>query len=480
MQIAPDISFQSKADDKNNDQQMSRAKTLAIERMLWGNKSQNQNGNSGPQSTSPYVVGYEDINQDWESEQLAWHLLGFYIDCDSQEEDHHEEDHRRLYSDTKKVCKRKVMYAVYVDPNYQGGGLGEYKYYNKNTGTYYCYNGGYCRAQMDCHSTDTTTWQLVGIFKIDRLSEGDGWMEQLFKHAGVCYWGWDNYEIAANMRKSLPTKCQKTAYKFNGMYLYSDVKPIQDAGISMGLYTDESCSQLYEKGEGTKYDPFVDTDLTESDFNTFNTLLDDYKICQPCIAYDLTQYDFSCADDAGYTSCNQCMKFAIKAEASIATPREIQLASIQQSLMPLGDSLSDDGTSSFFAAQEVDSLSIVTHELSFVLVKVSAAFLLVCLLIFSYKPKRLNPRNITFPLKRRKREGKKETLMSPSTPTPLAMSPEIAKTGKPASVVSAVKTLNPRNIKFLFGRKKEVLTSSLQTGSLDAFYSTEHLYGDLD
>ena len=190
----------------------------------------------------------------------------------------------------------------YVDPNYQGGGLGEYQYYNKQTGTYDCYNGGYCRAQMDCHSSTTTTWQLVGIFKIDRLSQGDGWMEQLFKHAGVCYWGWDNYEIAANMRESLPNECQKTGYKFNGMYLYSDVKPSQNAGISMGLYTDESCSQLYDN---TNYNPFVDTDMTESDFNTFNNLLDDYKICQPCIAYDLTQYDFSCADDAGYTNCNQ-------------------------------------------------------------------------------------------------------------------------------------------------------------------------------
>ena len=118
VQIAPDIAFQSKADDKNNDQQMNRAKTLAIERMLWNSKSQNQNSNSGPQSTSPYVVGYEDINQDWDSEQLAWHLLGFYIDCDSQEDDRNEnnnkeEDHQRRdlsYGNT--VCKRKVMYAV--------------------------------------------------------------------------------------------------------------------------------------------------------------------------------------------------------------------------------------------------------------------------------------------------------------------------------------------------------------------------------
>ena len=310
VQLTPNVAFQSKIDSKSSsNEQMSRAQSLAIERML----SRNSQTYSAPVSTSPFVVGYEDINQDWGSEQLAWHLLGFYIDCSSEgdehrEEEHREEDQHRRLDGGRTVCKRKVMYAVYVDPYYQGGGLGEYTYYNSGWGGYTCYNGGSCRAKMDCHSADTETWQLVGIFKIDKVSEGDGWMEQLFKHAGVCYWGWDNYAIASSMREALPGECKQTDYKVNGKYLYVDVKPTQNAGISMGLYTDNKCSQLYKKGNGTNYDPFSAIGTTENDFDTFNALLDGYRICQPCIAYDLTQGDFTCSDDAGYTNCNQVKK----------------------------------------------------------------------------------------------------------------------------------------------------------------------------
>ena len=130
-------------------------------------------------------------------------------------------------------------------------------------------------------------------------------MEQLFKHAGVCYWGWDNYAIAAEMRKALPTECKQTDYIHNDIYLYADVKPTVNGGISMGLYTDNLCSKLFVQGSGTYYDPFSVIGKKESDFDTFNTLLNDYKICQPCISYDLSNNDFTCADDAGYNNCNQ-------------------------------------------------------------------------------------------------------------------------------------------------------------------------------
>ena len=158
---------------------------------------------------------------------------------------------------------------------------------------------------MDCHSSTTTTWQLIGIFKIERVTEEDSWMEQLFKHAGVCYWGKENFEVASDMREALPTECQKTSYVANGNYLYVDVKPTTNAGLSLGLYTDSLCSQPYVKGIGRNFDPFSVIDKTQSDFNTFNTLLNDYKICQPCIAYDLGEDDFTCKDEAGYTNCNQ-------------------------------------------------------------------------------------------------------------------------------------------------------------------------------
>lgn len=194
------------------------------------------------------------------------------------------------------------MYLQYVDRNYQGGGLSEYKFYDQSSGEYKCYSGN-CRANMDCHSSSSSTWELLGIFKIDNISEGDGWMEQLFKHAGVCYWGWDNYGFASEMRQLLPNGCKKTDYVANGTNLYLDVKPSVNASLSLALYTDNSCSKLYT-GSGN-FDVYGVVGTSKSDMGYFNYLLNGYKTCQPCIAYNLTDGDFTCKDDAGYTNCRQ-------------------------------------------------------------------------------------------------------------------------------------------------------------------------------
>ena len=42
-----------------------------------------------------------------------------------------------------------------------------------------------------------------------RNCRGDVWMEPLFKDAGVCCWGWDNYAIAAEMKKALLTELKQ-------------------------------------------------------------------------------------------------------------------------------------------------------------------------------------------------------------------------------------------------------------------------------
>jgi hypothetical protein len=111
--------------------------------------------------SSPYSVGIEDMNQDWHNAQMAWRLLGFYVDCnynsdsgvggyqekdmDQKKEKGHDREHRRMqhqekddrekddgpdrdhkdghneanhndYSDDEgrsaKPCMRKTMYAV--------------------------------------------------------------------------------------------------------------------------------------------------------------------------------------------------------------------------------------------------------------------------------------------------------------------------------------------------------------------------------
>jgi hypothetical protein len=351
IQISPDIEFQSRMDPAKNNMQMIRAKNSAIDRML------KQQGYTSF-STSPYTIGMEDMNGGWDADvQVAWHLLGFYIDCNSNndeaddhhkralqegddphDEDHkdeHEEDHKDDHHDENEAvntCRRKTMYAVvsllidrlgmfsfknvdlkcavifyqltkYVDPNYQGGGIGEYEYYDRNYGDYVCYSGN-CRAKMDCHSSYSETWQLLGLFKIDKVSQGDGWMEQLFKHAGVCYWGSDNYSFMSGMREKFPDGCKKTQYKANGNYLYMDIKPEENAHIDLALYTDSICSKLYT-GDASKFDVYGLAGTSYYDVISFNKLLNGYKICQPCVAYNLSSDGYSCSDDAGYTNCNQ-------------------------------------------------------------------------------------------------------------------------------------------------------------------------------
>lgn len=110
VQLTPNIEFQSKVDPFTSNPHMTRAKNMAIERMLGSQKKSYASFDS-------YDIGMEDLNQDWDDGQLAWHLLGFYVDCNSGGgDDHHrrelQEDHHDEGGDNGKNCKRNVLYAV--------------------------------------------------------------------------------------------------------------------------------------------------------------------------------------------------------------------------------------------------------------------------------------------------------------------------------------------------------------------------------
>jgi hypothetical protein len=70
----------------------------------------------------------------------------------------------------------------YVDLEYEGGGIGEYSYWDMDRKSWdrtTCdYTGSSRCAKMDCH-LDNTHWSLLGFFKHRNY---DDWMEQLFKH----------------------------------------------------------------------------------------------------------------------------------------------------------------------------------------------------------------------------------------------------------------------------------------------------------
>lgn len=193
-----------------------------------------------------------------------------------------------------------------MDPEYEGGGIGEYTYYTIESDEFQCYQGGTCRAKMDCHLPDTH-WKMLGIFKINSISQDNGWMEQLFKHEGVCVWGEDTYKFASEMRKNLPNQCKSSkVMDADGNYLYYAIKPEVQGNITIGLYTDALCSNEYE---GSDYDVWTLSGYSEYYFEEFNRALDTYKICQPCVSYDLTEDGFSCYDQAGYTNCDQVCIF---------------------------------------------------------------------------------------------------------------------------------------------------------------------------
>lgn len=182
----------------------------------------------------PFVEGVSDYDE----YQQAWRLMGFMIDCndfsyyDAENNNNNNNHGSNDQNDTGEGCARYVIWAAvsffffprvryssrkrrnalvnestndpilifyyyylvslqYVDLQYQGGGLGEYQFYDRSTNSWdkttcmYDTNGANARcAKMDCHLSDTH-WSLLGFFK---HKDYDDWMEQLFKHEGICVW----------------------------------------------------------------------------------------------------------------------------------------------------------------------------------------------------------------------------------------------------------------------------------------------------
>ncbi|CAB9504054.1 expressed unknown protein [Seminavis robusta] len=344
---------------------------------------------------SPFVEG----ETEYDEYQQAWRLLGFMIDCDDMLSDVDDDGNGNSGSGdqgTGEGCHRYVIWAAYVDLNYQGGGIGEYQYYDKDTGEW---NDTPCSivedsrcAKMDCHE-DGTHWSLLGMFKHQSL---DDWMEQLFKHEGMCVWTEDEYDFMSDAREAWPQGCVATgAASTSGDAIYYSTKPIAGGKITIGLYTDTRCIEEYVStgdddpitvenvvgnvlGEGGSGDNNNNNNNGGGDETFASALeqwdysLETFRICQPCVAYDVHNYgynldddenrgenygtyrygydddyrynyyygngnaqgeDFDCYDDADYTNVNQCMKFMAKTEMKTASFRDILLANAQGTLV---------------------------------------------------------------------------------------------------------------------------------------------------
>ena len=262
----------------------------------------------------------------------------------------------------------------YVDENYQGGGIGEYSYYNPSKQAWdnsacQAHGNGRC-APMDCHETNTTTWKLMGVFKEASYFGNDAFFEQLFKHEGICVWNNDDlYSFMQTARKNYwPNGCISTGIQIKnsysssyGSYLYLDLRPTWNGNMTYGLYSDDICKNEYDLP-----DMNVDTItknlglLYGSSLQTWNNGLEAFKVCQPCKAYNLkntyassTYYGsysdtsdpnkgyFQCYDDAGYTNVNQCMKFRSHAQLEVCTWEDLVTATNQGGILQVkvGDTI---------------------------------------------------------------------------------------------------------------------------------------------
>ena len=210
----------------------------------------------------------------------------------------------------QRKCGRKLLWAAYHDPHYQGGQISEYSQYDFETGRYHGCSSSLSSShhrcvRRDCHEPNTH-FRLVGVYK-----ESDGlmeWAEQLFEHHGSCLWHSDqdhvNLEVMQDSLETIwPSHCRRLYYSSDSddSLLYMDIKPQPEGNITVGVYRDEQCVVpseysfedyivMYYDKYGS-YETGVQIAATwKSTINTWNEYMREYKICQPCRSYSLNDY----------------------------------------------------------------------------------------------------------------------------------------------------------------------------------------------
>jgi len=306
------------------------------------------------------MFGGDAMNRYHDIYATAWRYIGFYIDCSNLYSNNNNNNHERdLGEDNQEErdlgenqgCNRYLLWAAYADLGYTGGGIGEYQYYNRFTDTWSDMSCDYTSstyrcAKMDCH-LPSENFKLLGYYKAAQNAQRE-WYGQLFKHEGVCVWNdEDTYEFMQGNKEKWPEKCASSGTYDNTTLLYYDLKPAADGNVTVGLYTDYYCSKDYTGDLDTE--SILDgLGYYQSTIDEWNTHFGAYKICQPCVAHSLAYMDgapsgrrelkednnnneiFQCYDQAGYTNCNQCMKFKTKTEMMTATMEDVQMASAQK------------------------------------------------------------------------------------------------------------------------------------------------------
>jgi len=352
-------------------------------------EEEEESGMSGMEDiydVEPFVYGVDEYDE----YQQAWRLMGFIVDCNPMvDDDYYGDGSGSGDQGTEDGCARYILWAAYVDLDYEGGGIGEYQYWNitqNSWDTSACdYSGTDRCAKMDCH-LENTHFSLLGFFKHKSY---DDWMEQLFKHEGICVWNDEEYAFMKNAREAWPQGCiDSYTTTEDGTEIYYDIKPVQGGDIEVGLYKDTQCIKEYTptgsddpitvenilgnffadvegSGDDNNYYDFSNDSLEQS-MERWNSAFAKFRVCQPCVAYDIQNVDgtkfydddngqgdmFDCYDDADYTNVNQCMKFMAKTSMNSATFRDLTLGRYQGTLTATqlnGDNVSNNWRKEAFA-----------------------------------------------------------------------------------------------------------------------------------
>jgi len=229
----------------------------------------------------------------------------------------------------------------------------------------------------------------MGVYKEAEYFGNDAFFEQLFKHEGYCLWNdEDLYDFMSEAREGawtqgcVQTGSYVTASDGNKYYLYIDLKPTLNGNMTYGLYMDEVCKWEYKGSQIDVDDVAKNMGLLYGSYlDAWNNALEVYKVCQPCMAYNLqndyasssssynddqqvyngnNNYDgsgnwwqwwnrkrrlddyydpnegyFQCDDDADYTNVNQCMKFRSHAELEVASWEDLVIATEQGGILDI-------------------------------------------------------------------------------------------------------------------------------------------------
>jgi len=281
----------------------------ALRKLGWGNGNSKSN-----------AVQYADPGDDYDMWQQAYRMLGGFIDCDhkkDQDGSHDDGDNNNDNGDDNS-CSRWMMWASYIDPNYQGYGYDEYF-------------GDTPVGSLDCHSPNTD-WVLLGVYR----QEFYQYIEQISKHL----WAIDDYEYIvalAGLAYMTDEDCFYVGTTADGAAIYAGVAPKEYGKFEMALYTDDYCLVPNEE-TGYTFDDFglySDLNLGSGDgddgnnngdnedaeqywydtqeytLTNLNDVYETFKYCTSCIDYPTYQDGYYIGDTGTDDDdlINQCWKF---------------------------------------------------------------------------------------------------------------------------------------------------------------------------